>query len=54
MMRSKALRYDDIIVRYYNEEMEEVEEKMDGFKARILQHELDHLNGKDFIDWRVN
>jgi peptide deformylase len=27
------------------------EEEMDGMKARIVQHEYDHLEGKLFLDY---
>lgn len=29
----------------------QVESKLDGFLARIVQHEIDHLNGKLIIDY---
>jgi Polypeptide deformylase len=34
--------------------MEEQEEEIEGFKARIFQHELDHLNGKHLLSWSVS
>jgi hypothetical protein len=34
--------------------MEEQEEEMEGFRARIFQHELDHLTGKHLLTWTVS
>jgi len=44
-------RSKSIIVRYTNEDNNIIEEKKDGMEARILQHEIDHLSGKLFIDF---
>ena len=44
-------RPEAITVRYINEKNETVEEKKDGFEARVLQHEIDHLHGKLFVDY---
>jgi len=45
------LRPKSINVRYVNEKNKTIEEKKDGIEARILQHEIDHLSGKLFIDY---
>lgn len=37
-------------VRYYNEQLEQVEEVFDKFACRMVQHELDHLDGTLFVD----
>ena len=37
-------------VQYTNEKGEEIEERMEGFLARVFQHELDHLDGILFTD----
>lgn len=37
-------------VRCWNERAEEMEIQAEGWYARILQHEIDHLNGKLYID----
>ena len=34
-----------------NEKNEIIKEKKNGFEARVLQHEIDHLEGKLFIDY---
>ncbi len=49
-VRGLVPRYTEIKVSYTNGEGEEVLTKYEGFIARIFQHELDHLNGKVFID----
>ena len=43
-------RYDKIKVRYYNQEGKAIKKPLSGFISRLFQHELDHLNGKLFID----
>lgn len=37
-------------VRYYDENLNEVEEEFDKFACRMVQHELDHLEGILFVD----
>ena len=49
-VRGKVPRSIKIEVRYLNQKGEVVEEVLEGFLARIFQHEFDHLNGKVFID----
>jgi len=44
-------RAEEIIVEYINEQREKVKEKKIGFEARVLQHEIDHLHGKLFVDY---
>lgn len=41
-------RYDAIKVTYYTPKGEKVERAMEGWEARVFQHETDHLNGKLF------
>ena len=38
-------RYEDIVVRYRNQDWQEVTMPFTGFTAQIIQHELDHLEG---------
>ena len=45
-----VLRPDTVVVRYYDRDFVEHEEELTGMLARIAQHEIDHLNGKVFID----
>ena len=46
----KVPRHDKIRVKAMNIDGEEIRLKADGFLARVLQHEIDHLNGTLFID----
>jgi len=39
-------RYEAILATYYNLEGEKIERVMEGWEARVFQHETDHLNGK--------
>ncbi len=39
-----------VTVRYFNENLEEMEETFDDFAARMVQHEMDHLDGVLFTD----
>lgn len=43
-------RPDRVKIRYITEKGETVERDCDGFLAVVVQHEIDHLNGKLFID----
>ena len=43
-------RPEAITVRYYDESLQQVEERFEGFACRMVQHELDHLDGKLFVD----
>ena len=43
-------RHEKIRVRAIDESGREVRIKAEGFLARVLQHEIDHTNGKLFID----
>ena len=43
-------RGDKIRVKYMDENWEAHEEDVEGYLARVMQHEFDHLEGKMFID----
>lgn len=43
-------RPSSIRIRYYDEEFKPVEETLDKFACRMVQHELDHLDGYLFVD----
>lgn len=43
-------RGDKIHVTYMDENMVEHDEIVEGYLARVMQHEFDHLEGKMFID----
>ena len=44
-------RHSHIIYRALNRDGEQVEAKAEGLLAICIQHELDHLNGKLFVDY---
>jgi peptide deformylase len=50
-IREDILRKEKIRIRYIDENWNLVEEEYDGTKARIIQHEYDHIEGKLFIDY---
>ena len=49
-IRGMVSRYREIEVRYFDRHGREKTEKLDGFLARVFQHELDHLDGIVFLD----
>ncbi len=50
-IRENVSRQGTVRIRYMDEEGAAKDEIFDGLKARIIQHEYDHLNGKMFIDY---
>ncbi len=50
-IREKVSRKAELRIRYYDENWELKEEVYDGMKARIIQHEYDHIEGKMFVDY---
>lgn len=47
-------RNDKVIVEALNQKGEKIKVKATGFRARVLQHEIDHLNGILYIDRMEN
>ena len=43
-------RYNRVHVKYLDENMQEHDEWIEGFEARVMQHVFDHLEGTMFID----
>jgi len=43
-------RSGEVTLKYLDEKGKEVVRKFKGFEARIVQHEVDHLDGKLFVD----
>lgn len=43
-------RPDWIVIKYLDEKLQPHEERLEGFAARMVLHEYDHLDGKMFID----
>jgi len=49
-IRALVPRYQEIMVRYTDQQGGLVQSKLSGFVARIFQHEIDHLIGKTYLD----
>ncbi|MEL7145887.1 MAG: peptide deformylase [Bacteroidota bacterium] len=49
-VREDVSRPAHVTIHYYDENWEEHEETFDGMKARIIQHEYDHIEGILFTD----
>ena len=50
-IREKISRKAKLKIVYYDENWNKHEEQYDGMKARIIQHEYDHIEGKMFVDY---
>lgn len=50
-IHSDILRPEKIFVKFYDLDMREIAREYDGLMARVIQHEIDHLNGKLFVDY---
>lgn len=44
-------RQEELTIRYFDENWKEHQETYDGTKARIIQHEYDHIEGILFTDY---
>ena len=49
-IREEVERQPKIVLQYLDENFKEHEEEFDGFAARVIQHEHDHLDGVLFTD----
>lgn len=49
--RGRVLRAQKIVVEYYTVMGERIQQTFVGFPARIVQHEIDHLNGILFVSY---
>ena len=49
-IREDIARLSTIRIKYYDQDFNLIDEVFDGMKARIIQHEYDHIEGKMFID----
>jgi len=49
-IHEKVLRAKKIKIKYMDENLELHEEEVEGFAARVVQHEYEHLEGHVFID----
>ena len=52
-IREEVVRSDHVRIEYYDENWNLKEETYDGIRARVIQHEYDHLDGRLFVD-RIN
>lgn len=50
-IREEISRYAKLRINYLDENFVEHEEEFDGMKARIIQHEYDHIDGILFTDY---
>ena len=46
----KVARYPKVKFKYYDRDGKEVIRTAKGFFAKVIQHEVDHLNGKLYVD----
>lgn len=49
-VRETVHRPEALLIRYYDEDWNLHEEEYEGMKARIIQHEYDHIDGVLFTD----
>jgi peptide deformylase len=50
-IRENVSRNEKLRIRYFDEDWNQHIEEYTGIKARIIQHEYDHIEGKLFIDY---
>ena len=50
-IREEVERPEEILIKYQTIDGEEKTEKFSGWMARVLQHEVDHLEGVLFVDY---
>ena len=49
-IRALVPRYTEILTNYTNQQNDLVEARLEGFVARVFQHEYDHLEGTVYLD----
>lgn len=49
-IREEVFRQEKLTIKYWDENFKEHKESYDGYAARIIQHEYDHIEGKLFTD----
>ena len=47
-------RFPAIQIEFLDEDLQEHEEELDGFKALAFQQVYDMVHGKTYFDWRVS
>jgi peptide deformylase len=50
-IKEDIVRKNGVRIQYYDEDFNFHDEVHEGLKARIIQHEYDHIEGKLFIDY---
>lgn len=50
-IRGEVKRQEKLKIRYFDENWKEHTEDYDGMRARVIQHEYDHIEGVLFIDY---
>lgn len=50
-VRGGVSRKSNIRITYFDEEWNKKTMEYDGMRARVIQHEFDHINGKLFVDY---
>ncbi len=49
-VREEVFRKPIVRIEYYDENWDLYEEELDGFAARVIQHEYDHIEGTLFVE----
>ncbi len=49
-LRGRVPRHHWVTIRAHDREGEPFERRVEGFEARVVQHEMDHLDGRLFVD----
>lgn len=49
-IHENVVREEEVVIKYLDENFIEKTEKYNGYPARIILHEYDHLQGKMFVD----
>lgn len=50
-IREDVYRKEKVVISYYDENFNLKEETYEGYRARVIQHEYDHLEGVLFTDY---
>ena len=50
-IREEVSRKSNLVIEYYNEKFELIEESLDSLAARVIQHEYDHIEATLFTDY---
>ena len=49
-IREPIFRQESVHIRYWDENFKQHEDTFDGYAARVIQHEYDHIEGVLFTD----